>query len=357
MNKYAVIVATAVVASAVLAQEGKTFIVRTGKPERQSLSQAMKVTGGLYSPAEVSICAKVGGRLLSLELADGKRLDEGVVVHKGDVIGTIDSRDYKAQLAAASAGVASAKASLEDAQREFNRAETLFKDGTVTEQERDKAMAALERAKAALDQATAQEEIAKINLEETTIISPMDGVVSNRAVEPGTLLSQGMQIVTITQTDPIRFQVSLPTTVFSQIEVGKTEVSIDVDAYQGKPVQGIVTRMYPVADSVTRTVRVEVSLDNKEGLYVPGMYAVGTFAVNKRENVLAVPFDSVIRNDKERIVYVVKDGKALVRKITLGVRQDAIVEVVDGLSEDDEIVVAGHHRLTDGVSVKVDEQK
>ncbi len=347
----------AVLSCVALAQDGgRVFIVRTGKPSRQTVSQSIRKTGSLVSPAEVAISATVAGRLVKLELADGTRLEEGVRVKTGDKIAEIEARDYKAQLEAAKATVASAEATVKDAKREFDRANTLFKEGTATEQERDQAEASYERAVAALAQAKAQAEIADINLDETVITAPMDGVVTKRSVEPGTLLAAGAQIATITQMNPLRFQLALPTTLFASLAPGKTHVSIEIDAYPGQPIDATVSRVYPVADDDTRTVRVETTVDNATGRLVPGMYAVGSLDLDRRENVLCVPFDAVIKNDKERIVYRVADGVAHAAKVTLGVRSDAIVEVLDGLLDDDEIVIAGQHRLTDGAKVKAEVQ-
>ena len=335
----------------------RVFVVRTGKPTRQTISQSIRKTGSLVSPAEVSISAKVAGRLLKLELADGTRLEEGVRVKAGDKIAEIESRDYRAQLEAAKATVASAEATVKDAKREFDRAATLFKEGTATEQERDQAEASYERAVASLAQARAQEQLAQINLDETVLYAPMDGVVSKRGVEPGTLLTAGAQIATITQMNPLRFQLALPTTLFASLAPGKTHVSIEVDAYPGQPIDATVSRIYPVADDTTRTVRIETNVANADGRLVPGMYAVGAIDLEHRENVLCVPFDAIVKNDKERIVYRVEDGVAHAVRVTLGVRSDAIVEVVDGLADTDEIVLAGQHRLTDGAKVKNEEIK
>ena len=359
-NRFLVLSAIIVsgMAGVTIAQEGgRVFIVRTGKPTRQTISQSVRKTGSLVSPAEVAISAKIAGRLLKLELADGTRLEEGVRVKAGDKIAEIEARDYRAQLEAAKATVASAEATVKDAKREFDRANTLFKEGTATEQERDQAEASYERAQAALAQAKAQAEIADINLDETVITAPMDGVVTKRSVEPGTLLAAGAQIATITQMNPLRFQLALPTTLFASLAPGKTHVSIEVDAYPGQPIDAVVSRVYPVADDATRTVRVETTVDNATGRLVPGMYAVGALDLDRRDNVLCIPFDAVIKNDKERIVYRVADGVAHAVKVTLGIRSDAIVEVVAGLADTDEIVLAGQHRLTDGAKVKTEEIK
>jgi membrane fusion protein (multidrug efflux system) len=186
------------------------------------------------------------------------------------------------------------------------------------------------------------------------LYAPMDGVVSARHAEPGTLLGVGSKVLTLTQLNPLRFQLAVPTTLFAQLALDRTGIRIEVDAYPGQPVDGVVSRIYPVADDATRTIRIETILDNADGRYMPGMYATGVIALDRRENALAVPYDAVIRNGDERIVYRMKDGRAEAVTVKLGIRQDAIVEVLEGLADTDEIIVAGQHRLSDGVPVKLE---
>ena len=134
----------------------RIYVVRTAHPERRTLSQSIKKTGGLFSPAVVDVSAKITGRLLTLELEDGTRVEEGTHVKRGALIATLDSRDYVAQKHAADAALQSARATLADKQRERVRAELLFKEGSATEQERDRTLADHERAVAAVEQAQAQ---------------------------------------------------------------------------------------------------------------------------------------------------------------------------------------------------------
>ncbi len=358
MNKLlsSIVFAAAFAGVSIAQQGGAVYLVHTAKPVRQSIERVSRITGSVVSPAEVSVASRVSGRLLTLEKSveggEAIRLDEGVIVKKGDRIAVIESKDYEAQLAAAEAAVLSAKVSLKDAKREFDRTAELFKGGTATEQERDTAEANYERAVAALAKVEAERDLAKINLDECVITAPMDGVVSKRSVEPGSLLSAGTELAVITAIDPVRFQMSVPTTYYANLIAGKTEVTIEVDAYPGEPVDAVISRIYPVANNNTRTLLVECTIPNGDGRFLPGMYAVGAIALESREDVLVVPYDAVIRNDKERIIYREKNGVAEAVKVKLGIRSDALVEVVEGLSESDEIVVAGQHRLTDGAKIK-----
>ncbi len=339
-----------------LAQQAseRTYIVRTGQPERRTIAQSIRKTGGLFSPAVVEVSSKIAARLETLELEDGTRVEEGTPVKRGQRIATLEARDYVAHKNAAVAALKSAQATLTDKERELKRSEMLFKEGSATEQERDRAIADFERAVAAIEQAEAQIALAEINLDETVIVAPMDGVVSLRHIEPGTLLAAGARIVTLTQLNPLRFQVNVPTTLYAQLALHETGIAVEIDAYPGEFVQTTLSRIYPVAESETRTVRIETTIENPAGRYLPGMFATGTLALNERKDVLVIPFDAVIRNIERNFVYVVRDGVAHATDVTVGIRADEVVEISAGLQESDEIVTVGQHRLADGAKVQID---
>lgn len=339
-----------------LAQEPPAHarFVRLGHPERRTVAQKVVKTGSLVAPAEVQICSKIGGRLLKLELDDGTPVEEGVRIKKGQRLALVDDREYNAAVSAAKAGVQSAEATLADATREYERAKALFADGTATEQERDNAQANFERSVAAVASAKAQLETAQISLDETVIVAPMDGIISDRAVDPGTLLSPGTRIVTLTETDHLRFQIYVSTTFFGALRKPGVRMDVEVDAYPEEKLDVAVTRVYPVADNATRTVLVEARIENPDGKYLPGMFAVGTVNLNSRDNTLTIPYDCIVRNVNQNLVYTHRDGIAHAVDVKLGVRQDDVIEVIDGLSEADEIVVMGQHRLTDGAAIKTE---
>lgn len=347
----AALAAASSVCPCAFAQAPRAYVVRTGRPFRATIARELRKTGGLVSPAEVSVATKVAGRLASLERADGTRLEEGVKVRRGERIAVMESRDYKARLDVAAASVAAAEVTEKDARRELDRAEALFKEGTATEQERDQAETRHGRAIADLAQARARLELAEIELSETALYAPMDGVISRRSAEPGALLAVGAPVVTITKTDPLRFQLNVPTTLFAELSLGETGIRIDVDAYPGQTITGRVSRAYPVADEATRTIRVETLVANPDGRYLPGMYATATIDLNRRENVLVVPYDALVRDLGRHVAYRVVDGVAHAAEVKTGVRSGELVEVVEGLSDGDEIVTAGQGRLADGVRV------
>lgn len=354
--KHIFIAASMLAATTLFAQESaeKTFIVRVTSPSRKTIAETIVKTGSMMSPAVVSILPKVGGRLVATTLADGTDVTEGTAVKKGDVIAQIESTDYAARLAASQASLDYAKATLDDTQKEFDRTTALLKENTATEQEADKAYAELQRAKASRRQAEANLALAQLDMEETQVRAPMDGRISAKHAYPGAMLSQLTSLYTLTAMSPLKLFFDLPTTAFAKIKPGATDVAVKVDAYPDETLNLKIHSVHPAANDATRTVRIELHVDNADGKYLPGMYAKGEVGLNKRDNILVIPCECVVQALGRTLVYKIKDGRAVSTDVKLGTRFDDVVEVTEGLADGDVVVFMGLHRLTDGVAVKVE---
>lgn len=348
--------AAALVAAGAAAQEpaaAKVFAVRTARPERRTIAQTLVKTGSLAAPAEVSLCAKVPGRLVSTALDDGTPVEEGTRVRKGDAVARLDDREYRIARDSAKAAAEAARALAEDAASEFARTEKLRAAKVSTEQEFDIARFARDRTAAALAQAEGGLAKAELDLEECVVRAPMDGVVAAKRLHPGAMVSASSEIYTVVATDPLRALFEVPTTALPLLRPGETKVRVTVDAYPDDPADLVVDEAYPAADPATRTVTVRALLPNPDGKFRPGMYATGAFALDERADVLVVPFEAVLRIRERHCVYKVAGGRAVLADVETGLRHDDVVEIVSGLSEGDEIVVDGLHRLADGAAVRV----
>jgi membrane fusion protein (multidrug efflux system) len=334
-------------------QEAKVFAVRTTHPERRTIAQSLVKTGSLTAPAEVALCAKVPGRLAATALADGTSVEEGTRAKAGDVLARLDDREYRIARDSAQAATAAARALADDAAREFSRTERLRASNVASEQDFDIARFARDRTAAALAQAEGGLAAAELNLEETVIRAPFDGIVAAKKLHPGAMVTAASEIYTFVATDPLRVLFELPTTAIPLLKPGETKIAVTVDAYPDEVVPLVVADAYPAASSETRTVTVRALLPNKDGRYRPGMFAKGEFALDERANVLTVPFEAVLRIRDKNCVYRVKDGKVLLTDVAVGLRHDAVIEIASGLADDDEIVIDGLHRLADGAPVRV----
>ena len=331
--------------------------IRTDRVVTGEIAEILQFTGELQSPLSVQVASKIQGRLERLALSNGVDVTEGVEVGAGDILAEIEHRDLAAQLALARAQVRQSQAVLADKARERRRLEALFAAEVATEQARDAAVAAHESAEAALAQARAQEALARVNLDEAFIRAPMSGVVAERYVDPGAMVSASTPIARLVQMSPLRLMVSVPGHMLPALTPGKTPVQVRTDAYPDRVFACIVSRIFPTVDQRTRTAQVEILLQNARNgadqwLLRPGMYATAEIRMAMRDAALMVPAASVLRVLERQIVFVVEGDTARAATVRTGIRSGDRVEILEGLEAGDEYVTMGQNKLTDGVAVE-----
>jgi RND family efflux transporter MFP subunit len=335
---------------------GGPVAVRTARVERRDISEILRFTGEIESPVSVQVVPKVPGRLEALALASGAEATEGVEVKQGEVVARIDARDWAAHVALAEAHMRQAEVTAADRERERGRLEALFADAVATEQARDAAVTAHEGAQASLAQARAQLELAQVNLGETVLRAPLDGVVAARHVDPGAMVGPGTPILHIVQMDPLRLMVAVPARLLPLLEAGRTQIVVESDVYPGQAFSATVNRIFPAVDPATRTLRVEVLLENpKENSgwrFRPGMYATAQLTLATSPGALTVPATAVVRVLGRQLVFVVREGRAVAAEVQTGIRSGADLEIVAGLTEGDEFVAMGQNKLTDGAAIE-----
>lgn len=339
-----------------------------------SVTNAIKLTGSLEAIRTVDVRPKIAGRLERLAFDDGTPVLEGLAVTNQQVIAVLDHRDIIAQLAQARAAVETARTAVEtakvvlkDRDRERKRMEKLFAEGSTTEQQRDLAVTEYEQAVTGLAQAEAQlvqaktaVDVVEVTLTEAFIHAPMDGVVSAKYADPGAMVDASTRIVQVIPMDELKFLIAIPGPYLHLLTVGETVVSVYSDAVPERTFMGVIARIHPAVDPVTRTATIEVRLKNEkndadEWLLRPGLYAEGRIILTVKQNAVMLPADVALRRGTRFLAFVVKDGKAETRELTVGVRDGNTLEIMDGLSAGEQVVIMGQHRLTDGIDVNVAE--
>ncbi len=345
----------------------RTAVVGTG-----CVTNAIKLTGALEATRTVDVMPKIPGRLETLALEDGTPVLEGVRVTNRQIIAVLDHRELEAKLAQARAAVETARTAIETAKvavkdkfREKNRMEKLFVEGSTTEQQRDLATTAYEQSVTGLAQAEAQwvqakaaVDVMNVTLTEAFIRAPMDGVVSAKYVDPGAMVNDTTRIVQIIPMEELKFLIAIPGPYLHMLTVGQTAVSVVSDAAPDRTFSGLIARIYPAVDPVTRTATVEVRLKNErnpagEWLLRPGLYAEGRIILASKSGVVVLPADVVLRRGARFLAFVVKEGRAQTRELKLGARDGNTLEIAEGLRAGEQVVVMGQHRLTDGLPVRL----
>ena len=326
-----------------------------------SIEETIELTGWIKANAVVDVKSKVSGRIESLQavLDDGGSVavEEGLPVKKGQQLAIIDHDIYLAEVTAARANLKAREIELADAQREKKRIVALYEGGSATEQSKDKAVTAAELAAARLSLAKSNLELAQINLRESTIVSPIDGIVTARHIDEGNLIGAGDRIVTVADMNTVKIIVAIAEKYGSKITVG-TPAKIKVDAFAGRTFHAKVHSVYPALDAQTHTIQLEIRLKNNELLLKPGTFARVALIAKQKDNVVVIPRDVVLGGKvNKHYVYLVDQTSAdkIARKcfVQVGIMQAEKYEITDGLKAGQTLVVNGMNYLADGMSVEV----
>jgi membrane fusion protein (multidrug efflux system) len=337
--------------------EEKTVPVEIETASTGPIEETMELTGWIKANQVVDIASKVPGRVESLSVISNEgtpiNLEEGVEVKKGQELASIDHDIYLAEVAAAKANVQAAEVEIADAEREKKRMVALYEGGSATEQNKDKAVTAAEMAMARLSSAEANLELAEINLRESAITSPIDGIVTAKHIDVGNLIKAGDRIVTVADIKTVKVIVAVAERYSEEILAG-TPARIKVDALPEKVFTAKVYSIYPALDEQTNAVQVEIRLENDQLLLKPGMFARVTLITKQKDNTVVVPRDVVLGGKIDPYyVYVVDSNTAHKTFVQIGITQADKYEILDGLKPGQMLVVNGMSFLKDGTKVEI----
>lgn len=262
-------------------------------------------------------------------------VEVGDHVRKGQVLAQMDKTN-----------LLQSQTQLENIQLEYDRAFELYKVGGASKQSLDAQKTQLDVAKTAYE-----------NLKENTrLVSPINGIVTARNYDSGDMIG-GEPVVTIEQMSPVKLLVNVSESFYTRVRKGM-DVNVKVEVYGDEIFHGKVSLIYPTVDPQTRTFPVEIKLPNKDLKVRPGMFARVTMNFGTQNHVVA-PDLSIIKQagSGDRYIYVYKDGKVSYNKVLLGRRMDDKYEIISGVSDGDQVVVAGQSRLTNGAEVSVENAK
>ena len=366
--------------------------VQTEKVARRTITQVVTATGKIYPEVQVIITPEVSGEVIELPVKEGQR------VKKGMLLLNIKPDFYNAIRDQAAAGLASSRASLSRTESDYKRVKGLFAKELVSESELEISRSQYEVSKAQNEQAEASLKQANENLRKTTIYSPMEGTVSQLKVELGervlgTSQFQGTTVMTIADLSHMEARVDVGENDVVLISFGDT-ARIEIDAFPDRKFVGLVyeiantakTKGLGTQEEVTN-FEVRIRILEKDAPLRPGMSMTATIETETKQNVMAVPIQSVTtRAPKEEkakekeeseaspgpekpkreskakeVVFIVENGVAKMVTVKRGVADESHVEIVEGLEEGKEVVSGSFkaisRELEEGSKVKVEKAK
>ncbi|WP_077153007.1 efflux RND transporter periplasmic adaptor subunit [Bacteroides bouchesdurhonensis] len=236
------------------------------------------------------------------------------------------------------------KLQLDNQEIEFNRIDELYKVGGASKSEWD----------AAKMQLDVKETAYKNLLENTALLSPINGVITARNYDNGDMYSGGNPVLVVEQITPVKLLINVSETYFTKVKKG-APVDLKLDVYGDEIFKGTISLIYPTIDAATRTFQVEIKLDNRDQRVRPGMFARATLNFGTADHVV-VPDLAIVKQagSGDRYVFVYKDGKVSYNKVQLGRRMGSEYELISGVPDNSQVVVAGQARLVNGTEVDVE---
>ena len=389
--------------------------VVTGAARRADVVTRVLASGSVTSIRDSKIGSKLSGRVAAVLVEEGQRVSAGapllrldtseLVAQEAEAAANVEGARARLQevlagqrpeerqqvtnaVSQAEAALHSAQASLELAQSNVQRMRSLKTQGAVAQQDLDaaetqarvaqsqliQAQAAydsakqnwnimtvgarqedIQQARAQLAQAEAGLAMVREQLRESTISAPFDGTIIQRNVEPGEVVSSvggptQSPLFVLSQVDDVYVEFIVPAQHRSELQHGQV-AQMAVDGLPGRTFEGRVEEIRPAADVANRSFGVKVRVPNPQGTLRPGMFARGAIVVAVRPGVLSIPEQAILTATSGPIVFVERGGRAVRQSVTLGERQDGLVEVTSGLADGDRVVVQGQDGLTDNQAI------
>ena len=301
----------------------------------------------------VSIQPQVSGRIVQIHFTDGAD------VKVGQVLFTIDPRPYQAQLNAAEANLAQAKAQLDLAKINFDRVASVTDQRAVSRQDYDVKKNAIEVAEAQVKQNQAAVETARLNLDYCTIRSPLNGRAGQRLVDLGNVVTaNNSSLLVIQRFDPIYVDFTIPendlTAVQRNMTQGTLKVEVQLPDQADKPRDGKLTFLDNSVQEGTGTVKLRATIANNDRRFWPGRFANIRLILGMNRGAVLIPADAPQMSAKGPFLYVVKDdSSAELRPVNLGQRQGDLVVINQGINAGERVVVQGQLAVTPGGKVNV----
>jgi membrane fusion protein (multidrug efflux system) len=304
--------------------------VEVAVAQRDTVIDAIAATGQVEAIQSIELKPEVEGRLTDILVR------EGTIVAKGAALFRIDDAELQAQ-------VARAEADRDLARQSLARTRELLS-------QRASSQADLENAEATYRSSAASLELLKVRLDRTTVRAPFAGIMGQRFVSVGDYVTTQSRLASLQTVDPTRAVFQVPERYATALEKDQ-RITFQVAALQERQFTGRVDFVDPVVQLPGRTITVKALVANPKGELQPGMFVEVRLETAVRPNAVVIPEEAIIALREESFAWVVIEGRATRRVVSLGVRTPGFVEITDGVSEGEQVVVGGVEKMSEGAPV------
>jgi membrane fusion protein (multidrug efflux system) len=295
------------------------------------LESTVEAVGTVLADASAMLRTEVPGQVIE------RHFEEGQAVSKGDPLFSIEATTFDAD-------VNEAKANLVQSEAAFRRAGELVESQLVSATEYD-------TARADYNVAVARLRSAESRLSKTVIRAPFDGYVGLRQINVGDYATIGQELINVVRLDPLRVDFSVPEILLARVQPGQ-DINVTVGAFPDQTFKGVVTAIDPQIDVTGHSMAIRARLPNPDLKLRPGLFAQVSVSLATKPDALMVPEQAIWPIGNDKTLYIVEDGVANQRIVTIGDRKDGMVEITSNLSAGEEVVVAGQMKIFPGAKVR-----
>jgi RND family efflux transporter MFP subunit len=320
-------------------------------PGPSTISSEIALPGNTQAFMDTPIYSRTNGYLKSWYF------DIGAHVRKGQLMADIETPEVDQQLQVAQADLKSAQANLDLANTTSTRYQNLLKTNSVSKQETDVAMSDAAAKKAAVDASMANVRRLEQLQSFEKVYAPFDGIVTARNTDVGRLISAGQntmaqELFHLAAIGKLRVFVAVPEAYSTAIKVGG-KAALTLDEYPGRTFEGTIARNSNAIDQATRTLNVEVDVDNPKAELLPGAYVFVHFKVPQHASGLSIPSNTLLFRSEGLRVGVVRDNRVELVPVKIGKDSGATVEIASGLTPNDAVILDPSDSLATGQQVQV----
>ncbi len=357
MKKISLIIVTLLLLTAVISgwkyYQDDAIIVEVINAEKGSIESVIRVTGSVINDRTVTMTALVNGQIQGMLVQKGDR------VKAGQVLAYLDKREADALVEKATAVVARERQAVDEASRKLERLRKISLAGNASTQAVEDTEAQWRAAQARLQVAKAERRVAQIQREKVEVTAPWDGVIIEKSTEQGQWVEAGIKLFTLVAEEGREIEANVDAGDSGVVEIGQT-VSLTCDAFPGlrwnETIHWISPAIITDENAVLNSFAVRMTLGADAPPLLLGQQVDIEIRTARRDSTLKLPYTALIESDETSKVAVVRDGKVKYLPVTTGIEDFTHVEIVDGITADESIIIS-HGKalkaLTENSLVKV----
>jgi membrane fusion protein, multidrug efflux system len=326
-------------------KEAKATFVTVTKVNNQTVETTQVAIGSLEGLISPTVGAEVAGQVLKFHVVTGEQ------VKAGQLIATLDASDFGMQRKEQQAEIARIQAQIDNQAKTVERSQVLVNKNFISKNAVDNDVAQQTVLQHQLDAAKARMGSINHDSNKTRVVAPVSGVVEKRLVSQGEFVRIGDPIVQIVSKQKLRAHLPFPEQIAAQFKAGlKVRLTTPTS---DKAVETAIHELKPMVTEGSRSIDIIADIPEGAPGWQPGASVTGTIVLGKSAAAMMIPEQSLILRPAGEVVYVVRDNMAYQAVVKTGFRQNGLIEIVEGLQENDEIAVDGAGFLTDKTPVKV----